>query len=46
MPGGSAVHGAFAGSHVVTNGVGAIVATHDVSGRRVGSSKNCVTIAV
>jgi hypothetical protein len=36
----------FAGSHVVTNGVGAIVAMHDVSGRRVGSSKNSVTIAV
>jgi hypothetical protein len=31
--------------HVVTNRIGASVATHDVSGGRVGSWKNCVTIA-
>jgi len=35
----------LADSHVVANGIGGIVAMHDVSGFRVGSSKNCMTIA-
>jgi hypothetical protein len=33
------------GSHVVANDIGWIVATHDVSGFSVGSSKNFMTIA-
>jgi hypothetical protein len=33
------------GSHVVANDIGGIVATHDVSGISVGSSKNFMTIA-
>jgi len=37
--------GTLAGSHVVANDIGGIVATHDVSGFRDGSSKNCITIA-
>jgi hypothetical protein len=39
-------HGILAGSHAITNCIGAIVAMHDVSGWRVGSSRNCVTIGV
>jgi hypothetical protein len=40
-----AAHGTLADSHIVANGIGGIVATHDVSGFRVGSSRNCMTIA-
>jgi len=40
-----AAHGTLADSHVVANDIGGIVAMHDVSGLRVGSSKNCMTIA-
>jgi hypothetical protein len=38
-------HGTFAGAQLVANDIGGIVATHDVSGLRIGSARNCATIA-